>query len=189
MTTSTPPDELVRGGLPLEHLMIGECILSRRPVLVTTVLGSCVSATFFHEKTRTGAVFHAMLPTSALGRDADTAPCKYVDTAIAAIMRRLRALGARPADLDVKLFGGGFTIQPERKHLLRSVVDVGDKNVTSARAELARLGLAPSYEGTLGARGRKLFFHTGTGEVWMKYVDDHGRDARMESYPFKPPGG
>ncbi len=170
------PEDLVRAGLPVEHLKIGECVLSRRPVLVTTVLGSCVTATFHHPGTGTGAAFHAMLPTRDMGREPGSLSCKYVDGAIEAVMRRMDALGVPRGELVTMLFGGGFTIQPERKLLVRDVVDVGRKNVEAARRCLALLGLSPRVERVLGSRGRKLFFHTATGAVWLRHVDASGRE-------------
>jgi chemotaxis protein CheD len=162
----------VRAGEPVEHLQIGECILSRRPVLVTTVLGSCVAVTFHHPPSATGAICHAMLPDGGPQTAARSGPCKFVDRAVAAILERLDALGVPRRELTTTLFGGGFTIQPERKAHVRDVVDVGRKNVEAARRELARHGLTPVLERVLGDRGRKLFFHTGSGEVWVRFVDE-----------------
>ncbi len=168
---ATGPEDLVRAGVPVEHLQIGECILSRRPVLVTTVLGSCVAVTFHHAPTGTGAICHAMLPGGAGPGSGGMGPCRCVDTAVAAILGRLDALKLSRRELVVKLFGGGFTIQPERKGPLRDIVDVGRKNVEAARRELARHGLTPAGEKVLGDRGRKLFFHTASGEIWLRFVN------------------
>ncbi|MFW5734040.1 MAG: hypothetical protein ACOCWR_03170, partial [Oceanidesulfovibrio sp.] len=41
------PKKLLDSGLTLEHLKISECLVTSRDCLVTTVLGSCVSVTFF----------------------------------------------------------------------------------------------------------------------------------------------
>ena len=163
------PQGLLQEGIPLAHLKIGECIVSTRPLLVSTVLGSCVSVSFHHPATQTGAIFHAMLPTIAMTRDA--APCcKFVDSAMDLIVTRLGRLGISLAGVQCKLFGGAFTIQPERKDHVRQVVDVGSKNVDVARAALAKLGLAILAEDVLGRYGRKLFFATHTGEVWVRPV-------------------
>lgn len=166
------PEARVRAGAHVEYLKIGECILSRRPVLVTTVLGSCVAVTFHHPPTATGAICHAMLPAGGHTAPGQGSPCRFVDAAITAILERLDALGVPRGELVTRLFGGGFTIQPERKGHVRDVVDVGGKNVETARRELARHGLAPAQEKVLGDRGRKLFFHTGSGEVWVRFVDE-----------------
>lgn len=181
------PEALARAGVPVEHLKIGECILSRRPVLVTTVLGSCVSVTFHHVPTATGAIFHAMLPDSSMDRAGGVSPCKYVDSAIAAIVQRLDALGIPRKQLDLRLFGGGFTIEPEKKLHVRDVVDVGNKNVERARLELEKLRLQPSSEEVLGDRGRKLYFHTASGQVWMKYVDAPDQNESYRSFTAPAP--
>lgn len=163
------PQDLLRAGIPLAHLKIGECIVSSRPLLVSTVLGSCVSVCFHHPATRTGAIFHAMLPTQAMSRETQPS-CKFVDSAMELILARLGRLGIPQYEMECKLFGGAFTIQPERKDSVRNVVDVGRKNVDVAKAALADLGLRVLCEDALGRFGRKLFFATHTGEVWMRPV-------------------
>jgi len=163
------PQGLLREGIPLAHLKIGECIVSTRPLLVSTVLGSCVSVSFHHPATRTGAIFHAMLPTQTMSRDAGIC-CKFVDSAMDLVVVRLGRLGISLTGLECKLFGGAFTIQPERKDHVRQVVDVGSKNVDMAREILAKLKLRILAEDVLGRYGRKLFFATHTGEVWVRSV-------------------
>ena len=163
------PQDLLREGIPLAHLKIGECIVSTRPLLVSTVLGSCVSVCFHHPATRTGAIFHAMLPNQAMSRETQPS-CKFVDSAMELILARLARLGVPRTEMECKLFGGGFTIQPDRKEHLRHVVDVGSKNVEAARQALSGLGLKVLGEDVLGRFGRKLFFATHTGEVWMRPV-------------------
>jgi chemotaxis protein CheD len=182
MSMLTGPQDIYRNGVMPVHLKIAECIFSVRPILISTVLGSCVSATFFDPKTRTAAMFHAMLPDSRLDRN-PTKSCKYVDSAIESIMDRFMHLKIKPGRLVVKLFGGAFTMQPERKSKVRDVVDVGSKNVSMARARLKAHGLEPAGENVLGDRGRKVFFYTATGEVWMKYVRADATDGRMDAFP------
>jgi chemotaxis protein CheD len=98
-------------------------------------------------------------------------------------MRRYRQLEIPRRQITVKLFGGGFTIQPERKRLIRDVVDVGKKNVDMARLKLAEHGLEVVSENVLGERGRKVFFYTGTGEVWMKIVRPENDPGRLAAFP------
>ncbi len=164
--------QLIRGGMRVEHLKIGECIFTAAPMLVSTVLGSCVSATMHHSRTRMSGMFHAMLPLAAMqGGKPDFEPCKFADTAVELLVQRYRDAGVPLREVEVKLFGGGFTVDPERKGLIREMVDVGRKNVDVARKTLASFGLAPRREHVLGDRGRKLYFHTVTGEVWMRSIE------------------
>ena len=153
-------------GLSVVHVNIGDCVFATRPMLLTTVLGSCVCATFHHPKLQAGGMFHAMLPDVGMARP-DSRPCMFADQAVASLVARFRARGMDPADLEVKLFGGANTMISRQPEPLRDVLDVGRKNVASARAALASFGLQPMAEDTLGTRGRKLFFATGTGQVWL----------------------
>lgn len=153
-------------GLPLAHVSIGDCVFATRPMLLATVLGSCVCATFHHPQRQAGGMFHAMLPDISLARPG-ARPCTFADQAVASLVQRFRAHGMDPADLVVKLFGGANTMQESQPVALRELLDVGRKNVDSARAALASFGLRPVAEDTLGLRGRKLFFATATGQVWL----------------------
>ncbi|OGR38493.1 MAG: hypothetical protein A2051_03535 [Desulfovibrionales bacterium GWA2_65_9] len=153
-------------GLPIAHVSIGDCAFATRPMLLATVLGSCVCATFHHPACGAGGMFHAMLPDISLARS-HSKPCTFADQAVASLVKRFRARGMDPADLVVKLFGGANTMISAQPAALRELLDVGKKNVDSARAALAALGLRLVAEDTLGTRGRKLFFATATGQVWL----------------------
>jgi len=183
MTKIRGPKDIYSQGGEHVHLKIGECIFTLKPILISTVLGSCVSATFYDPKTHASAMFHAMLPDSSMDRDRGRS-CKYVDSSIDGIMARFARVGVKPGRLEVKLFGGGFTIQPERKTALKSVVDVGAKNVDMARVKLEEYRLDVSSENVLGDFGRKVFFYTATGEVWMKFVHADSREGRMDATPI-----
>lgn len=161
-----PPDQ----NLPNGHVGIGDCCFALRPVLLATVLGSCVSVTFHHPGRGVGGMFHAMLPEKAMGK-ARQRPCLFADGAVDAMLERFRASGMRPAELVVKLFGGANTMQENHPAHLREMLDVGRKNVEAARAALAAHELKPAAEDVMGLYGRKLFFNTGTGEIWLRYLN------------------
>jgi len=153
-------------GLPIGHVSIGDCAFATRPMLLTTVLGSCVCATFHHPGRRVGGMFHAMLPEVSMARPHNR-PCTFADQAVASLVARFRAKGMDASELVVKLFGGANTMISNQPAALRDMLDVGKKNVDSARAALKSFGLRISAEDTLGSRGRKLFFASATGQVWL----------------------
>ena len=143
------------------YLKPGEVFISRSPVLVSTVLGSCVAVTMFSPSRGFGAICHAMLPGNT-GRDNDL---RYVDTALRHIYDKIVAYGV-VSDLVVKLFGGAQVLNvadrlPDRQ-------TVGDQNVVQAEAVLALLGLTISARDTGGLQGRKLFFCTRSGDVYLR---------------------
>lgn len=156
-------------GVNSVHLKISECIFTKRPMIISTVLGSCVSATFFDSRTRASAMFHALLPDSGMG-GGKAGDCKFVNSAIENIVRRYLKLGVEVGRITVNLFGGAFTFKRDCGESARNIVDVGIRNVEIAKARLKDFGFKITLENVLGDRGRKLYFHTGAGQVWMKYV-------------------
>ncbi len=171
MSEETPNylKSLIDKGVCIEHLKIGECIFTSRPLIISTVLGSCVSATIHHSKTGFSAMFHAMLPSIENARN-PSQPCNYVDNALESLFARFEARGVKLETLSIRLFGGGLTMYSDEKREFGEILDVGRKNVEIAKAMLKQRGLKIIREDILGNQGRKVLFYTKTGEVWMKFV-------------------
>lgn len=177
----TPPPE--RLGLPLGHVGIGDCAFATRRMLLVTVLGSCVSVTFHHPGRQAGGMFHAMLPDKSLSRGKSRI-CTFADAAVEAMLERFEDRGMPARELTVKLFGGANAMQAAHPPALRELLDVGKKNVDAALAALAARGLSPAAQDVQGALGRKLYFATATGEVWLSYLDpDETRRAQAAQEP------
>jgi chemotaxis protein CheD len=159
-----------RLGLPLGHVGIGDCAFSASPMLLVTVLGSCVSVTFHHPDKMAGGMFHAMLPDRGMGRGRGRL-CTFADAAVDAMLERFASRGMPARELTVKIFGGANTLQASHPHALREMLDVGKKNVDAALAALAAYGLEPSASDVQGPKGRKLYFATASGQVWLSYLN------------------
>jgi len=172
---------LIDAGTPVVHLKIGECIITSEPVLISTVLGSCVSVTFHHPKTHMSAMFHAMLPSKE-GNRSSQGVCAFADKAVESLVMRYQTLGIRLSQLEVKIFGGANTMRSKEREKLGDILDVGRKNANIAIAELAKYGIKPSARDILGDRGRKVLFHVATGEIWVKFVDARGQDEAVCRY-------
>ena len=145
------------------YLMPGEVVVANQPVLVSTILGSCVAVTMFSLRTRVGAICHAVHPDRS-GRHHDL---HYVDTAIHYIYRKVSEYGAAD-DLEVKLFGGSQVLATDRNH--PGNLAMGRKNVARAQEVLAQLGLRAAKIDVGGSRGRKLFFSVLTGDVYVSLL-------------------
>lgn len=143
------------------YLKPGEVLVTRTPALVSTVLGSCVAVTMFSPSRCFGAICHAMLPVNA-GRENDL---RYVDSALRYLYAKVMEHGAC-GDLVVKLFGGAQVLAVGERLPERQVV--GDQNIAKAEAVLASLGLSVAVRDTGGFQGRKLFFCTRTGDVFVR---------------------
>jgi chemotaxis protein CheD len=143
------------------YLKPGEVLISRTPVLVSTVLGSCIAVTLFSASTGFGAICHAMLPVNT-GRAHDL---RYVDSALLHIYDKIVECGIG-SDLTVKLFGGAQVLDVGESSSER--ITIGEQNVVKAEEILNFLGLAVSVRDTGGFLGRKLFFCTRSGDVYLR---------------------
>ena len=143
------------------YLKPGEVLVSRKPVLVTTVLGSCVAVTMFSPGQCVGAICHAMLanPSSRSG------DLLYVETAVRYIYGKMVKYDAID-DMVVKLFGGAQVL--DAANYSSTKLTVGEQNVARAEDVLKSLGLTISKVDTGGVRGRKLFFSIKNGDVFLR---------------------
>jgi chemotaxis protein CheD len=86
--------------------------------------------------------------------------------AIGRLVDGLAELGSQRRNLEAKIFGGGCVIGALRgreNHL-------GGKNVDLARSLLREHGIQVVAEDVGGQRGRKLIFHTDSGDAWVRPV-------------------
>ncbi|MDK2956271.1 MAG: chemotaxis protein CheD [Desulfovibrionales bacterium] len=165
--------------LPLHHLHTGKCLVTKEPTLVSTILGSCVAVTMYAPRMKCGGVCHAFLP-SAQGGYPDVPSyhqeCRFVDAAIDHLLSGMSRLGARPEELEIKLFGGSASLTLPHQNAVP--MGVGDRNIQVARQTLEELGLTVIKADTGGRNGRKLMFLSHTGGVWLKRLgkvpDEHG---------------
>jgi chemotaxis protein CheD len=141
------------------YLQGGEIFASAEPAEVSTVLGSCVGVCLFAPAARVGGLNHFLLPT---GPDARSA--RFGDAAMRLLLEEVLARGARRHELRAKIFGGAAVLGGEA----RAAPTVGAQNVALAIQALGAAGI-PTFDGDVGGtRGRKLVFHTDTGDVWVK---------------------
>jgi chemotaxis protein CheD len=152
--------------LPDLNLQPGELYLARTPAILRTILGSCVGVTFWSEPLGAGALCHGVLPriprvwppgfTASDGH-------RFVDFSIRYLAQQFDALGAHRDEVEVKLFGGADVLP-----LLSGRGDratVGALNCHAAVSVLAEEGFTVTASDLGGTRGRRIHFHTGTGEV------------------------
>jgi chemotaxis protein CheD len=159
--------------LPRFHLLPGQIQVVRSPAILQTILGSCVGITFWSKRLGSGALCHGVLPicprdwpagSSVSGRT------HYVDFSIRQLAREFDEMGARREELEVKLFGGAdvLAVSDENRKLT-----VGALNCQAAADVLAAEGFKVLASDLRGTSGRKIQFHTGTGEVLVQKLNFH----------------
>lgn len=141
--------------------------IAQEPTVVTTVLGSCVSVTLFTPLLRVGAICHALLPAGC-GAASDPDGFRYLDRAVFHMVEQLKGLGIRPGEVEAKAFGGAEVLGGQTR------ISVGRRNIEAARAALDRAELRLTAFDLGGGQGRKLFFQTDTGEVFVKRLGQGG---------------
>ena len=133
---------------------------------ISTLLGSCISITLWHPARLIGGMCHFMLPSRGLpaGVPLDG---RYADEALAMFDQAVAAALSRPADYQVKVFGGGNMLS--RPGEGSELMNIATRNVDSAYALLARHGYQPTVAHCGGQGHRKLFFDLWTGHVWLAH--------------------
>lgn len=151
---------------PVKHvtLMPGELFCGRNPTVVTTVLGSCVAVTMLCRRLSLWAISHGVLPSGI--EDDPPGCCRYVDESVRRMSAWFERRGAKKKEIEVKLFGGAEIMM---EHGAGSrFVPVGRSNVNMALSALESEGLRVLTSDVGGYTGRKLRFHTLTGDVMVK---------------------
>jgi len=109
---------------------------------------------------------HNMLPQRP-GRSKDQArDGSYADEVMLMFERELQQTKTRPAEYQVKLFGGGRMfayVNKAKRH-----VDVSDRNVETGRQLMAQHGFKVHAEDLGGDGHRSVVFDLWSGDVWLK---------------------
>jgi chemotaxis protein CheD len=141
------------------YLPPGQVHVSAEPIMITTILGSCVAVCLLDRRRSWGGVNHFLLP-----RGASQAPSpRFGDRAMPELLDAVLGLGSRRGDLEAKVFGGA-RILPARS----GGRDLGQENVEAALAFLEGEGIPVVARHTGGRCGRKVIFDTSDGVVWLK---------------------
>jgi chemotaxis protein CheD len=133
--------------------------------MISTVLGSCVSACIRDRRLSFGGMNHFMLPidesegTSTWGATASSST-RFGDVAMERLINSMLKLGARRTDLEVKLVGGG--------KVLDAVTDIGSRNIQFVRNYVRAEGFTVLGEDLGDVYLRKVMYHPQTGSARVK---------------------
>lgn len=129
----------------------GELIFSKEPIVIKTVLGSCVGVTLFDKVNRWGGMCHYLLPIAP----PNIRSTKYGDIAIKFLIKKFLDEGSDIKNLEAIITGGAFIIFSARE-----IFFVGDRNVEIAENILRDKKIYVKYRNTGGENGRKVIFST-----------------------------
>jgi chemotaxis protein CheD len=154
--------------LPVVHLKPGELVITKKPTLAVTVLGSCVAAVMYNARLEIGAMCHGVLPEDN-GKGHEDEFFRYVDNSIHYMIDTLSKMGISRTEIDVKLFGGANRLLPDSDRI--QAISVGRRNAEVALEIITSRGMNLTAHDLGGNQGRKVIFYTQTGKVLMKKIN------------------
>jgi len=137
--------------------------VSDEPVILQTILGSCVSVCLWDEKTKVGGMNHFMVPHLA---DDDERLAYGGAESITRLVTAILRIGGEISRMKVKLFGGGRVIKGFSQN-----PDVGRENIAVAKKLLGEYGIPIVKEFSGHDYGIKVIFYTATGRAFLKKLD------------------
>ncbi|MBN2712807.1 MAG: chemotaxis protein CheD [Planctomycetes bacterium] len=132
------------------------------PTRMAAVVASGIVVSIFDVRLRRGGMAHYVYPV----RRAGLSTAMFACPAIIALLRMFGQAGSKTRDLQVKVYGGA-----ENRKAEGFVPGLNDKNLRVGLEVLGRYGLKIVGRDVGGTCGRKIVFHSGTGETAIMVTD------------------
>jgi chemotaxis protein CheD len=144
-------------------LLPGEYYVTSRDMVLTTVLGSCVSACVRNSSAGIGGMNHFMLPEDSdpTSRDA-AAAMRYGVYAMEMLLNELFKGGARRERLEAKVFGGGAVLAN------MTMLNIGDRNADFVLRYLQTEQVRIAAQDLRGSLPRRINYFPVTGRVTVR---------------------
>ncbi len=144
--------------------------------LITYALGSCVGICLLDATTHVAGLSHIMLPEGKVA-PGDAAICKFADTAIPELIKRMEKKGAMRARLKAKIAGGAQMFTPAGGGAANTAMwQIGERNVKSVTAMLQRFNIPILAKDILLNYGRTVSFDPVSGIMTVKAVNKPTKD-------------
>lgn len=145
-------------------IMPGEFFVSRAPMIVYTVLGSCVSACIRDPVVGVGGMNHFMLPEPKdKTNDSWGESTRYGSFAMESLINEILKRGGMRTRLEIKLFGGG--------RIYEGNIDIGARNIEWVLNYLKVEGFQPVNADLGDVFPRKVYYFTDSGRVLVKKIE------------------
>jgi len=148
-------------------ILPGEYYVTRNEEVITTVLGSCISACIRDPSAQVGGMNHFMLPEDASSGTGNRwldpvagLATRYGSHAMESLINELLKLGGSRSRFEIKLFGAG--------RILASVTDVGARNIEFVHEYLKTEGFRALAEDLGDIYPRRVAYYPTTGKVKVR---------------------
>lgn len=136
-----------------------ELFVSRNPIEITTILGTCVSVCLFDPIKVIGGINHYMLPSR---NGNEKASLKYGDVSIDVLIKKMVGLGANENSIVAKVFGG--------LEVSDSIFRIGSRNIELATQMLKARNIKIINMDVGGKKSRKIRFSSWNHEVVVEFL-------------------
>lgn len=147
------------------RILPGEYYVTQADEVITTVLGSCISACICDPVLKIGGMNHFMLPESdggesRWGKTDASASNRYGNFAMESLINDILSQGGLKNRLEVKIFGGG--------RILDAMTNIGQRNIDFVKTYLLAERLRICSEDVGERYPRKVNYYPATGKVRIK---------------------
>lgn len=162
------------------HLYPGEVYIVKKPMIISTPLGSCISIVLISEIHKISAISHAQLPVDNSEAQCSAAcpvkcnrhvsktkKLKYVTCSTSFMLEKLISLGVKKREIKVKIVGGSHAFNTP------NLKSVGEQNIEIAHEMVEYHKLNLVGEDTGGKSGRTIYFNSSTGKVLIRNHSDN----------------
>ena len=148
-------------------ILPGEFYSTDKPVLISTVLGSCISIALYDPNLRLGGLNHFMLPTTNRAQEISfEEQGRYGDFAMELLLNDMFKKGSKKENLKAKVFGGGNVLDDGGFHKNRT----GLNNISFALDYLQTEKIPIIANDTGGIFPRKIFYDPQTSKIFLKRI-------------------
>ena len=152
-------------------MKVADFAVSKGEGVISTIgLGSCVAIVIYDKQTRVGGMAHVLLPSEGLSRDKDNR-AKFPGTAVPLLLEEMKKLGAR-GPYTAKIAGGSSMFGAL---LPAGGINMGERNVLSARQALSEAGIPLAAQDVGGDYGRSVYFHLDDGRMLVRSLKSGDR--------------
>lgn len=147
----------------------GEFYVSDQEMVITTVLGSCVSACITDSEMNIGGINHFMLPTGDQNEDLSRSS-RYGLFAMEQLINELMKHGCLKSNMQVKLTGGG--------NMMGGLSNIGQQNIDFILNYIKEEDLTLLASDLGGDQARRVAYFPTAGRMLVNKLD-HRDDQRL----------
>ena len=148
------------------RILPGEYYVSKNNEMITTVLGSCISACIYDINNKIGGMNHFMLPhfdgDNSSSGGCVSAETRYGNFAMEHMINDILKYGGLKKNFEVKIFGGA--------KIISKITDIGQININFIFDYLSVENLKLIAKDVGDVYPRKVNFMPTTGKVFIKHL-------------------